>query len=338
MAQCLDDIVGRVVVRTSTLRSESLVGSLSIVEEDLGIADTRCVVILFAVDLRIEVDILAEQLAQIVTGACGAAHLSVDTILTGSHFGTDLSVVHTDLSTVDNHIGCQSRVAVFIGILSIVATARVSDRIAIGSGEGIDKVLCRVDAALAIERRRIVVGLPVVVLRFLTAPHHLFGVSAVGERVDLRAVGIPCPTVGIHAADAADGVEYLSSIVGSLLIVGAGSSSESRTGSEQGSLGAERLDDGSIHTSVELCAEDTVHTVHVSSHFLVICRNACVGSDVDILVGQQGKRRVAVGIESLHALLKSISRHVEVVGSILGCGDDRHTEKLSALVVSAMSL
>ena len=82
---------------------------------------------------------------------------------------------------------------------------------------------------------------------------------------------------------------FLYSVVSSLLIVGAGSSRESRTGSEQGSLGAESLDDGSIHTSVELHAKDAVHAVHISTHLLVISRNTGVGGDVDIFVGQQGE-------------------------------------------------
>ena len=47
---------------------------------------------------------------------------------------------------------------------------------------------------------------------------------------------------------------------------------------------------------------------------------------------------MAVGVESLHALLKGIARHVEVAGSTFRRGDDRHTEELSALVVSGMSL
>ena len=294
--------------------------------------------ILLAVDLRIKVDVLAEQLAQIVTCACGATDLRVDAILTRSHLRVDLGVVHTDLSTVNNHIGRQTRVTVGIRILGVVATAWVSDRISVGSGEGIYKVLCRVDASLAIERRRIVVCLPVVVLRFLTTPHHLFRVGTVGERIDLSAVGIPCPTVGIHAADAADGVEHLSSIVSSLLVVGAGSGRESRTGSEQGSFGAEGLDDGSIHTSVELHTEDTVHAVHVSTHLLVVSRYTRVGSYVDILVGQQGQRRVAVSIERLHTLLKSVARQIEVAGGTLRCGDNRHAKKLTTLVVSGMSL
>ena len=138
MTNGLDYIVGTVGMGALALGTESLVGGLGIVEEYLGEAYAWGVVVLLALVGRIEVDVLPEELAQVVARAGGRAGLLVERVFRGAvGCCVDHGVVHTHLRTVDHHIGCQSRVAPFIGCSGIELALVIGDGIAVGGRESI---------------------------------------------------------------------------------------------------------------------------------------------------------------------------------------------------------
>ena len=96
--------------------------------------------------------------AEVITGPGGILHLI------GKVVGRTCQTVYhrtTDLAAVEHYDLCQTRVAVGIGVLRIIAGGCIVDRVAVLHREGVHEVLGRVDTTVTVDGRRIVILLPV---------------------------------------------------------------------------------------------------------------------------------------------------------------------------------
>ena len=132
------------------LRSPSLIGSLSIVEEELGETCLAAILGYLRCVARIAVGSHAQHLLHIVTGA-GRSITAADTVIARRATRLDYLVINSRCGSIIDNVFSQTRVTVGLWITLIIFTACIGDRITLGIREGIYQILGRIGSAASVE-------------------------------------------------------------------------------------------------------------------------------------------------------------------------------------------
>ena len=337
LSERLQHVVGRVVCPSHVrLRPLCLVGRLSIVEENLRVAYACRQMLLVVVDRWIQVDVAAHQLAQVVARQRGSSVLAVQSVQrSGIGSGIDGRATRPLLLAIDEDVGLQPGVAPLVWMAGIVARSRGRDGIAIGHRESIDQVLRGVHAPVAIERRRIIVGLQRVVLLHVAPPHQLRRVGVGGPHVIDGRRDIPLPSVLRHASHTA-AVLQAGRCQPCSLVVGHGPGRRvGRRGGEERHLRLQCSDDAPVDLAAVHAAKGTVVLSIGAASTLVLVRHVA-RSHVAILFRQILQRLVQVGHDLVDTLLEGVAGEVEVARRVFRLQVDRHAQQ-HAVDLSAVS-
>ena len=246
------------------LRSPSLIGSLSIIQEDLGIADIHRIVILCVLGIWIRITILTKKLLHIVTSTRRVTNLIQSIVIVGSgDVGIDGCTLI--LAAIIDNVEIQAWITLAVRIQVIIFTALICDRITIGSRESIHQVLGRIDTSLTIERWREVISLlvqtevPIIcTISLITTPDNLLRACTRLQIINLISLSIPRITCFRQAAYTTNQVEQAGCIISSTLIIHIGTLIKSRAGSKERNLCTDSLGDTTAHTTTHQRTQYTV--------------------------------------------------------------------------------